>query len=198
MQKFVVGLTGPTGSGKSTARNVAAELGFFCIDADKVARDAVEIGSPLLPVLQKEFGDVLNSDGSLNRAKLASAAFCSKARTEKLNSIMLPHIVGMIENIIKGSESEFVLLDAPTLFEAGAQKICQRTIGVVADENIRLKRIMERDNITEDAATLRISVGKPTSFYEENCDYILSNNATADEFSVAAKELFKKLKQEAV
>ncbi len=198
MQKFVVGLTGPTGSGKSTAREVAAELGFFCIDADKVARDAVRIGSPLLPILQKEFGDVLNLDGSLNRAKLASAAFCDTANTEKLNSIMLPHIVGRIENIIKSSESDFVLLDAPTLFEAGAQKICQRTVGVVADENIRLKRIMERDKITEDAATLRISAGKPTSFYKEKCDYILTNNATADEFCSAAKDLFIKLKQEAV
>lgn len=198
MQKFVVGLTGPTGSGKSTAREIAAELGFFCIDADKVARDATKTGSPLLPVLQKEFGDILNLDGSLNRAKLASAAFCDTASTEKLNSIMLPHIVGMIENIIKSSESEFVLLDAPTLFEAGAQKICQKTVGVVADENIRLKRIMERDKITEDAAILRINAGKNDNFYKENCDYILTNNATADEFYSSAKDLLIKLKQEAV
>ena len=198
MQKFVVGLTGPTGSGKSTAREIAAELGFFCIDADKVARDATKAGSPLLPVLQKEFGDILNLDGSLNRAKLASAAFCDTASTEKLNSIMLPYIVKMIEHIIEGTKSILILLDAPTLFEAGANKLCKKTVGVVADESIRLKRIMARDNITEDAAKLRMSAGKQQSFYEENCDYILTNNSTADEFILSAKELFTKLKQEAV
>ena len=198
MQKFIVGLTGPTGSGKSTAREVAAELGFFCIDADKVARDATAKGSPLLPILKKEFGDILNPDGSLNRGELAKKAFCNKESTERLNSIMLPHIVGLIEDIIKCSESNLILLDAPTLFESGANKICQKTVGVVADENIRLNRIMARDNLLEDAAKLRISAGKPQSFYEENCNYILTNNATADGFILSAKELFTKLKQEAV
>ena len=111
---------------------------------------------------------------------------------------MLPHIVGLIEDIIKGSESNLILLDAPTLFESGANKICQKTVGVVADENIRLNRIMARDNLLEDAAKLRISAGKPQSFYEENCNYILTNNATADGFILSAKELFTKLKQEAV
>lgn len=198
MQRFIVGLTGPTGSGKSTARKVAEALGYFCIDADKVARDATAKGSPLLPILQKEFGDILNPDGSLNRAELAKKAFCNKESTERLNSIMLPHIVGLIEDIIKGSESNLILLDAPTLFESGANKICQKTVGVIADESVRLKRIMARDNLLEDAAKLRISAGKPQSFYEENCNYILTNNATADEFNLSAKKLFTKLKQEAV
>ncbi len=198
MQKFIVGLTGPTGSGKSTVQKVATALGFFCIDADKVARKVTKIGSPLLPILQKEFGDILNADGTLNRAALAKVAFKNTENTEKLNSIMLPYILSDIENIIKKAEQRFILLDAPTLFEAGANKICNTTVGVIADEDIRLKRIIERDGISKSAAQLRISAGKPNSFYLENCDYILANNQGFDDFLNAAKTLLNKLITEAV
>ncbi len=198
MQKFIVGLTGPTGSGKSTATKVAESLGYFCIDADKISRQVTEKGSPLLPILQKEFGDILNNDGSLNRAALASVAFKNEDTVKKLNSIMLPHILSIIENIIKSSNCRFILLDAPTLFEAGANALCQKTVGVIADKQIRLDRIMSRDGITKDAAELRINAGKNDNFYAKNCTYILTNNSTADNFKTAAEELFTKLKSEAV
>ena len=198
MQKFIVGVTGPTGSGKSTIRSIATELGFFCIDADKVAREVTKKGSPLLPILQKEFGEILNPDGTLNRKGLAKAAFKDKKSTDKLNSIMLPHILNDIENIIKKAEQRFILLDAPTLFEAGANRLCNTTIGVIASEEIRLKRIIERDGISEDAAWLRINAGKPESFYLENCNYVLTNNQSVDKFLDSANTLLNKLITEAV
>lgn len=198
MQKYIVGLTGPTGSGKSTMRSVATELGFFCIDADKVAREVTKKGSPLLTILQKEFGDILNPDGTLNRKGLAEAAFKDKKSTDKLNSIMLPHILNDIENIIKSTSQRFVLLDAPTLFEAGANRLCNTTIGVIADEDVRLKRIISRDGISDSAAKLRISAGKPNSFYVSNCEHILTNNHSIDKFLDSAKALLNKLITEAV
>ena len=198
MQKFIVGLTGPTGSGKSTIQKLALALGFFCIDADKVARKATEKGSPLLPKLQKEFGDILNPDGSLNRAALAEVAFKDIDSTNRLNSITLPYILKDIENIIKKAPNRFILLDAPTLFEAGAQKICSTTVGVIADEEIRIKRIIERDGISEEAALLRINAGKPESFYLDNCNYVLTNNGSVDEFLEDANALLNKFISEAV
>lgn len=197
MQKFIVGLTGPTGAGKSTAVKVAKELGFFCIDADKVARKATEKGSPLLPLLMSEFGDILNADGSLNRTKLAEVGFSDKSKTEALNKIMLPYIVSLIENIIIKSDSRLILLDAPTLFEAGADKICNKTVGVLADRQKRKKRILLRDNITDELAEKRINAGKQDSFYTENCDFIIYNNSTEQNFLGKATTIFESLVLEA-
>ena len=189
MQKFIVGLTGPTGSGKSTARQVAEDLGFFCIDADKVARDAVSLGSPLLKTLQTEFGDVLNPDGTLNRAALAEKAFRDKHSTSRLNSIMLPHIVKMIEHIIEGAESTLILLDAPTLFESGYDKSCDITVSIIASKEARTDRIADRDKISLEDAILRTNAQKDDSFYYEKSDYVIVNDKGLDDLKRKAERL---------
>ena len=156
---FVVGLTGSTGAGKSSVTAVAEELGFKVIDCDQFARIAVEKGSEGLAAVVSVFGDdVLNQDGSLNRAALAGKAFATIESTELLNQTLLPYIVKLINNEINAKR---VLLDAPTLFESGADNLCDEVIAVISDEKTRLDRIMARDNIDEDAALLRIKAGKP-------------------------------------
>mgnify|MGYP001148031281 CR=1 FL=1 len=115
---FVVGLTGPTGAGKSSVTDVAKNLGFKIIDCDALARLAVEKGSDV-----KAFGDgVLNPDGTLNRKQLAALAFSASDKTELLNKTLLPHIVKLIKAQI---DVPLVLLDAPTLFESGADSLCE-------------------------------------------------------------------------
>ena len=111
---FVIGLTGPRGAGKSSVTDTAEELGFKIIDCDLLARDAVRKGSDGLADVVKVFGEcVLNTDGTLNRKKLAEIAFASPQDTELLNQTLLPHIVKLIRALF---DSPFVLLDAPTLF----------------------------------------------------------------------------------
>ncbi len=176
----VIGLTGPTGSGKSTASKTAEVLGFKVIDCDKMARVAVEKGKDGLVALTKVFGDeILNDDNTLNRKRLAEKAFCTKENTELLNKTLLPHIVTLVKKEIN---TPFVLLDAPTLFESGINSVCNATIAVLADENIRLKRICERDLIDKKAAMLRINAGKPDEFYLNNADFIIYNNTNETDF----------------
>lgn len=194
MQTVIIGLTGPTGSGKTTLSDIAKKYGFCIINADSVARDVVKKGESLLKKLDGEFLGVLDSDGGLDRAALAKKAFCSKESTEKLNSIMLPVITDRISSIIdeyKSGGKSKILLDAPTLFEAGADKFCTKTVGVLCDKEVRKLRIIKRDNITEDAAVRRINAGKPDSFYREKCDYILNNNGNIKEFSAACEKFIK-------
>ena len=180
---IVVGLTGPTGSGKSTASKTAEALGFKVIDCDKLARVAVEKGREGLTALVAVFGDdILNEDGFLNRKRLAQKAFSTKENTELLNKTLLPCIAKLIDVEIK---SDKVLLDAPTLFESGVDKDCDFTIAVLADSDIRLKRIIARDNIDEAAAKLRMSAGKTDDFYIEKADHILYNNGEIDELKKA-------------
>ena len=195
MSAVVIGLTGPTGAGKSTAREKAQSLGFFVIDADKVARDVTKKGSPLLPLLENEFcGVVIN--GELDRKALAIKAFSNAENTKKLNSITHPFIIDSIKGIIKKAENDgnnFILLDAPTLFESGTDKLCQKTIGVLAHEEIRLERIIVRDNLSEADAKLRISAGKSDDFFKNNCDIILNNNADNKAFLIECEKLFKNI-----
>lgn len=191
--KIIIGLTGPTGSGKSSACAVCEKFGITVVDCDKLSREAVKKGSGGLNAVVKAFGrDILQSDGTLNRKALARKAFSSAENTEKLNRTLLPFIADLVLEKAKG---ERVLLDAPTLFESGIDSACFKTVAVLADEDIRLKRIIERDNISESEARLRMSAGKNADFYRKNADYIIYNNgeteAFINEFSKVLEEILQ-------
>ena len=191
---FVIGLTGPTGAGKSSATAVAENLGFKIVDCDKLARVAVEKGSDGLSAMVAAFGeDILNSDGTLNRAALAQKAFSTPENTERLNATLLPYIN---ELVIGEMTTEKVLLDAPTLFESGADSLCDEIIAVISDEKTRLARIMARDDIDEDAARLRMSAGKPDEFYIEKTNNIVYNDCELSVFNLKIQKLITKLLEE--
>lgn len=191
---FVIGLTGPTGAGKSSVTAVAESLGFKVIDCDRFARIAVEKGSDGLADVVMAFGeDILNSDGTLNRAALAEVAFATPQKTELLNKTLLPHIVKLINAEINAPR---VLLDAPTLFESGADSLCNEVIVVLSDKKTRKKRIMERDGIDEAAADLRIKAGKDNNFYIEKTNNIVYNDCELSVLNLKIQKLLNKLLEE--
>lgn len=191
---FVVGLTGPTGAGKSSVTDVAKNLGFKIIDCDALARLAVEKGSDGLADIVKAFGDgVLNSDGTLNRKQLAALAFSASDKTELLNKTLLPHIVKLIKAQI---DVPLVLLDAPTLFESGADSLCDDVIVVLCDEKTRKERIIKRDGIDESAAELRIKAGKDDNFYIERSNNIVYNDCELSVLNLKIQKLLNKLLEE--
>lgn len=183
----VIGLTGPSGSGKST---VAKLLGFPVVDADIVAREVMRPSEPCLKECAAAFGeDIVLPDGTLDRAKLASRAFSSPDKTELLNSITFPHINARIEKKIKMLGESVVILDAPQLFESGCNEMCDFIVGVLASEDIRLSRILSRDNITESTAKKRMSAGLSSEFFKAHCDRIIWNNGDLDELSESLQKL---------
>ena len=189
--KKVIGLTGPTGAGKSSVWAVARELGFKVVDCDRLARIAVEKGSEGLKSLCQVFGNgILRSDGSLDRKALAKIAFSSYEKTELLNKTLLPHIASLVENEI---DEDLVLLDAPPLFESGLDNRCHKTIAVLSDTDIRMQRIMKRDGIDADAARLRMGAGKGDDFYIKNADEVFYNNADLQEFLQKIKEYLENI-----
>lgn len=187
----VIGLTGPTGSGKTTVSKAAENLGFKIIDCDKIARKAVEKGEEGLKAITLAFGeDILLSSGELDRKELAKKAFSSREKTELLNKTLLPYIVEKVKAEIT---EEYILLDAPTLFESGLNSICKYTIAVLSDKSIRKMRIINRDGLTEEEALLRMNAGKNDDYYLKRTDNIIYNNGGENELYVSATEIFKKL-----
>ena len=177
---IIIGLTGPTGSGKSSACKLCENYGLKHIDCDLLARKAVEKGSDGLKALVKAFGiEILNTDGSLNRKTLAKIAFSEKTKTELLNTTIFPFIRSFV---LQETKTGNILLDAPTLFESKLDKICHKTIAVLSDTDIRLERIIKRDNLTKEEAITRIGAGKPDNFYKTYANYIVYNNKTEGEF----------------
>lgn len=178
--RIIVGLTGPTGAGKSSVTQIAEKKGIKVIDCDLYARKATEKGSEGLSALVKAFGkEILNIDGELNRKALARIAFSSYDKTQLLNKTILPFIK---ELILAEIDTDRVLLDAPTLFEGGMDKICSKTVAVLADKDKRLKRITERDGISAEDATIRINGGKNDEFFKDNADYVIYNNDNEETF----------------
>lgn len=180
--KFVLGLTGQTGAGKSSLHNVAEKHGFFVINCDEVAHCVTEKPEVLSALCRAFSNDILNSNGTLNRSSLAAAAFESEEKTALLNRTVLPFITAEISDLIEKSEKSRVLLDAPTLFESGADSFCNTTVGVIANREVRKKRIIERDGLTAAKAEQRINAGKSDEFFKDKCDYVITNNGEKNEF----------------
>lgn len=187
----IIGLTGPTGSGKSTVSKIAENLGFAVIDCDKVARE-VSNKKEIIEKLVIAFGEDVVKNNKLDRKALAKVAFSSNQNTELLNSIMLPKISSEIEEIISGfGSNECILLDAPTLYESGIDKKCDAVIAVLADEDIRRMRIISRDNLTAEQADIRLSAAKEDNFYKEKTEHILYNNGAKEELFTNAEKILK-------
>ncbi len=176
----VLGLTGQTGAGKSTVSQVFSEHGYAVVDCDLVARMVTEPGEPCLQALVEAFGGgILCDDGSLNRKKLAGMAFPQPEKLDLLNRTIHPFILERIKLLLQENTSRGVsvtLLDAPTLFEAGAEKLCDCVLSILAPEQLRLTRIVERDGLTPQQARERMSAQQPDGYYISRSDYVIVND----------------------
>lgn len=193
--KKLVGLTGKTGAGKSTVSAYLAEKGAYIIDGDIVARNVLVTEPSLIPELKKAFGEILNPDGTINRKKLAAAAFSSEENTRKLNLIMHPAINKAIHREADAAfcNHSVVVVDAAAIIESGFADECDLMLVVTAPVEIRKERILKRDSLNESDADIRINAQKDDEFYNSRADYVIKNYAPYvlnEELSVIEKELF--------
>ena len=192
-RKVILGITGGTGSGKTSALNAIRDLGGTVIDCDAVYHKMVAENQELRHAIEVKFHGVFNSDGSLNRKKLGELVFENKERMEQLNEVIYRFLVPEVQRLCQKG-GDLVAIDAINLVESGADSICDKTIAITAPMELRVRRITARDGIDERYARMRISAQKSDEFYRGKCDYELSNTAeTAEAFQSAAQIFFQRL-----
>ncbi len=192
----LIGLTGPTGSGKSQASRVFAEKGAGIVNADEIAHKALTLPQCVEKLTHAFGNDILNSDGTICRKALGMLAFSSKENTQKLNEITHPIIADLCEeefDLLCSEGASAIILDAPTLIESGLHSICDRVVSVISKKEIRLKRIMARDNITKEQALARMNAQQDDDFYKEHSQYMLVNDTSLEAFTEKAEKLAEEL-----
>lgn len=182
---IVVGLTGQTGAGKTTVCDALRARGIAVIDADVLAREVVSNSKQCLGDLVLEFGvEILTLSGGLNRKKLGDIVFGNRQKVRRLNAITHPHIVERIKEELERIRNTGVgicVLDAPTLFEAGCERLCDFVAAVTAPEEMRLARIMERDGLTREQAAARSRSQHTEEFFRQRCGAVLENTGSVDQ-----------------
>lgn len=193
---FVIGLTGQSGAGKTTVCDTLKESGFAIINCDLTARKVTSDGSECNHKLSYVFPMCFDDDLKLDRHKLANEVFSDKEKLQQLDNIIYPYIIKQINDEIKilSGQYDYIILDAPTLFEAGADKICDKIISVIADKDIRSERIHKRDKISSEEIEKRFSSQYDEKFFIENSDYIIRNNSDLENAVKQTKEIANAIK----
>lgn len=199
MKKYItVGLTGQSGAGKTTVSDEFLKNGFYIINCDEVSRKVTEAGSECCKALSVIFPTCFNRELELDRKKLGEIVFSDKEKLEQLNKTIFPYIIEYINNkiadAVKNGE-KLILLDAPTLFEAKMENSCDYVVSVVADYGLRLKRICQRDNLTQIQAENRLCSQKSEEFFREKSDFIIENNTDLETVFKQTQNVINELKE---
>lgn len=190
---LVVGVTGPTGAGKSELTAILREQRIPVVDTDQLAREVVEPGQPCLAALVEAFSPaILLPDGRLDRKALATRAFATQETARLLNDRTHPYIIDRTKAILKelaATGERLAVVDAPLLFESGMDVLCDRTVAVTAPAEQRLARILQRDELSEEQAARRMAAQQPEVFYASRADEVLCNDGSLTDFRKRARLL---------
>lgn len=178
----IVGLTGGSGTGKGTVAKIFAEYGIPSVDTDAVYHELLENNRALNSELAAAFGaGILGEGGKVNRKLLAATVFGKEntpALLHTLNQITHKYVMSETKKRLAeyANTAPAALIDAPLLFEAGLDSWCEAVIGVLADRETRIQRVMKRDGIDRAAAIRRIDAQPDDNFFRERCNIVLENN----------------------
>ena len=197
----VIGITGPTGAGKTTALNALVALGGRIIDADAVYHDLTRTCRPMREELEARFGPVYTPQGELDRKKLGAVVFQDEQALADLNAITHKYVGQAVAALVAQARAEgvpVVGIDAIGLLESSLAGHCDCTVAITAPEELRVRRIMAREGISRDYARMRVAAQKPSAWFQARCDYTLESTEadTVDTFAQRARALCQQILQE--
>lgn len=191
----IIGITGGTGCGKTTALNELERRGALLIDCDAVYHRMLETDRLMLDEIEKYFpGAVI--DGKLDRKALGAVVFTDEEALRDLNIITHRHINLEIRRILREhamNGGTIAAIDAIELFSSGLAKRCTATIGVIADREVRIDRIMRRDGISREYAMMRVNAQRPNEYFIQKCSHVLENNGSQEEFIEKCRKTFEEV-----
>lgn len=193
-----IGLTGGIASGKSTVAGLFRGWGAFVADADEISRHALDPGTECYERTVSAFGrDILFQDGIVDRKKVAGIVFSDPNALNTLNGIIHPYVRETIraesEKAYAEDSNRLIVWDVPLLFETGYETEVARTVVVTSRQDIRIRRIVERDGSTKAAALRRIRNQMPDREKIKRADIVIRNNGSLAELEQRTREVFDEL-----
>jgi dephospho-CoA kinase len=187
---MIIGLTGGIASGKSTVSRMLEERGAIIVDADRISREIVMPGSPVLQTIAEEFGaELILEDGTLDRKRLGAMIFADEHKRLRLNEIMHPPIRAEMQRRISEFENRhperLIVADIPLLYESNLQHMFPEVMVVYVPVSLQLERLMKRDGLTKEEAMARIRAQMPIEDKRRLADIVIDNSqdleATAEQ-----------------
>lgn len=192
---LILGLTGGIACGKSTVSQTMRKLGAYIVDGDELSRRLTAPQGPALPAIRAAFGErVFREDGTLNRRALGDIVFSDDAERQRLNGILQPMILALIDEEIRRArkaDADVCVLDMPLLYEEGLDRLCDRVWCVTVDEETQISRIMERDGLTHEQALGRIRSQMPTEEKASRADVCICTSGTIEEAAETVRECWE-------
>lgn len=190
---MIIGLTGSIASGKSTVAKMIESYGLPIVDADVVARQVVEPGTPTLKKIAEAFGpEVIAQDGSMDRVKVGSMIFHNEEMRKTLNRIIHPAIreemLRQRDEFISFGEKN-IFMDIPLLFESKLEHFVEKIIVVSVKKEVQLQRLMERNGFSEEEASARIATQIPVKEKEQLADAVIHNNGTLEDTAIQLQNI---------
>jgi len=196
---FVIGITGSLGSGKTTVANMFRRKGAKILDADKIAHGFLVPGTLCFKQIVKCFGSAILAKGHIDRARLAKIVFDNENQLKKLCRIVHPEVIKRIKaqvRIFRAKKNKYsLILDAPLLFEAGLDTICDYVIVVRAGQKVQIARIQKRSHWTQSEILKRMKAQMPMNKKVARANFVIDNQGNINQTRKGVEALWQELKK---